>query len=63
MIQTGVGKICMLVHITTFSTLEGGFGSSADNSDQCASAIKQDIMSAVKNKIENRYWPLLFIYI
>lgn len=54
------GKKTLLVYINNFSTLEGGFGSSADISDQCASVIKQDIVRAMKNEIENRYW-LLFI--
>lgn len=57
-IQNGMGKTCMLAHITIFSALEGEFGSSADTSGHCAPVIKEDIMSAV---IENRYWPLLFI--
>lgn len=49
------GKKTLLVSINNFSTLEKGFGSSADISDRCASVIKQDIVRAMKNEIENRY--------
>lgn len=51
------GEEALLIHITTFSSLEKGVGISVTTSDQCASVIKQAIMRAVKNMFENR--PML----